>query len=281
MKKKRSTSNFIRETCIAGPVIDVTVKFSNRGPRSTRASKSNPSREAVIKYNTRTAEKKLARLLNANFYPGDFHCTLTYEGIEPEIAEAKKELENFIRRMKREYKKQGLEFKWIAVTEFHHKRIHHHIVMSYIDERVIARQWRRGHVNFKGLGRNRNYRKLAEYLVKETSKTMSEPGSEIKKRWSASRNLVRPIIKREIVNPSALHETPKALKGYDIDMESVHKYQHPFTGIEHLEYMMCSTDPVPRIKTWRKGEIVKRDETYRRSLEVQIDMESLDGWDFI
>lgn len=235
----------------------------------------------MIKYNARTAAKKLARLLNANFYPGDWHCTLTYEGKEPETAEAKKELENFIRRMKREYEKQGLEFKWIAVTEFHHKRIHHHIVMSYIDERVIARQWKRGHVNFKGLGRNRNYRKLAEYLVKETSKTMSEPGSEIRKRWSASRNLVRPIIKRETVNPSVLYETPKALKGYEIDMESVHKYQHPFTGIEHLEYMMCSTDPVPRIKTWRKGNIVRRDETYRRSLEVQIDMGSLDGWDFI
>ena len=226
-------------------------------PKQERAAKSNPSREAVVKYNSKTAEKKLSRLLNANFYPGDWHCTLTYEGIEPEIGEAKKELENFIRRMKREYEKQGLELKWIAVTEFHHKRIHHHIVMSYIDERVIARQWKRGHVNFKGLDRKRNYRKRA------------------------SRNLVRPIIKREIVNPSALYETPKALKGYEIDQESVHKYQHPFTGIEHLEYMMCSTDPVPRIKTWRKGNVVKRDETYRRSLEVQIEMDSLDEWGFI
>ena len=107
------------------------------------------------------------------------------------------------------------------------------------------------------------------------------PGSEVKKRWSASRNLTRPVIKREIVDPRALYETPKALKGYEIDQESVHKYEHPFTGIEHLEYSMYSTDPVPRLKTWRKGDVVKRDETYRRAAEVQIDMESLDGVDFI
>lgn len=281
MKKRRQQSNFIRETCIAGAVIDVTVKFSNRIQGATRSARSNPSREAVVKYNARTAAKKLARLINANFFPGDYHCTLTYEGKEPRYDEAKRELDNFLRRMKREYEKLGLTLKYIAVTEFHNHRIHHHVVMSNIDAEVIERQWKRGYVRFSKLDRSRNYRKLAEYLVKETSRTMREPGSEVKKRWSASRNLIRPIIKREIVDPRVLHETPKALKGYEIDQESVHKFEHPFTGIEHLEYMMCSTDPVPRIKTWRKGNVVKRDETYRRATEIQIDMESLDGWDYI
>ena len=274
-------SNFIKETCVAGAVIDVVVKYSQKVMRSERASRHAPTREAVVKHNKVVAERKLARLLNANFFPGDWHCTLTYTGDEPSVTDAKKTLENFIRRMKREYEKQDLEFKWVAVTEFHHHRIHHHIVMSYIDAKVIERQWKRGHVNFKCLDRSRNYRKLAAYLVKETDKTMKIPGSEIRKHWSSSRNLTRPIVKREIVEPRALYETPKPLKGYEIDEDSVRKYTHPFTGIDHLEYMMCSTDPVPRIRTWRKGKVVKRDETFRRSQEIQIDMSSLDGWDFV
>ena len=281
MKKRRQNANFIREICIAGAVIDVVIKFSCRVQKTTRASKNNPSREAVVNYNQRTAERKLARLLNANFVPGDWHCTLTYAGIEPMMPEAKKELDNFIRRMKREYKKADREFRWVAVTEYHHHRIHHHVVMSYIDAEVIAKQWRGGHVRFTALDRTRNYTKLARYLVKETSNTMKLSGSEVKKRWSASRNLVRPVIKREIVEPSVLYETPKALKGYEIDQETVHKYEHPFTGIEHLEYSMHSTDPVPRLKTWRKGKVVEREETYRRATEIQIDMSSLDGIDFV
>ena len=271
----------IREICIAGAVIDVIVKSNASSAAKTRQPKCNPTREAVIKNNDRIAERNLARLLNANFYPGDWHVTLTYAGDEPSQAAAKKIIKNFKKRMKREYEKLGLEFRWIEVTEFKNHRIHHHMVVSYIDLQIIKRQWPYGTVRVTSLNRSRNYRKLAEYLVKETSKTMREPGNETKKRWSASRNLVRPVVKREIVTVRKLFESPKSFKGYEIDQGSVHRYEHPFTGLEHLEYMMLSTDPVPRLKTWRKGKIVDRDETYKRATQIQIDIGSLEGWSFI
>jgi hypothetical protein len=107
---------------------------------------------------------------------------------------------------------------------------------------------------------------------------MREQGNETKRRWSASRNLTRPIVKREVVTAKALYENPKAFKGYQIDEESIRRFEHPFTGIEHLEYMQISTDPVPRIRTWRKGKTVERMETFRRASEIQINMESLDEW---
>lgn len=273
--KEKIGSKFIRETCIAGPVIDITYKYSARAPRRERGANRNPSREAVVKNNDRLAVKKLTRLMNANFYPGDYHCTLTY-AVAPDSAAAKKEIENFKRRMKREYAKQGREFRWIEVTEQENHRIHHHMLMSYIDQDIITKQWRRGRVRFTPLDRSRNYKKLAEYFVKETTKTMRKPGADTKQRWSASRNLTRPIIKREIIEPRAMYETPRALKGYEIIMDSINRYEHPFTGIEHLEYMMISTDPVPRLKTWQKGDIIKRDETYRRASEVQISWDALD-----
>lgn len=277
--KDKIGSKFIREICIAGAVIDVTMKYSARAPRKQRGENRNPSREAVMKNNDRLAIKKLTRLMNANFYPGDLHITLTYSGEAPSAADAKKEAENFRRRMKREYEKQGKEFRWIEVTEYHNHRIHHHMAVSYIDQEIIAKQWKAGHVRSVTLDRSRNYRKLAEYFLKETTKTMREPGGETKQRWSASRNLVRPIIKREMIEPKAMYEKPRALKGYEIITGSVNQFTHPFTGIEHLEYMMMSKDPVPRIKTWRKGSVVKRDETYKRAKQIQISWDYFDGVD--
>ena len=279
--KDKIGSKFIREICIAGAVIDVTMKYSARAPRKPRGENRNPSRAAVIKNNDRIAAKKLTRLMNANFYPGDLHITLTYAGEEPSPEEAKKQAENFRRRMKREYEKQGKEFRWIEVTEYHNHRIHHHMVVSYISPETIAKQWRAGHVRSVTLDRSRNYKKLAEYFLKETTKTMREPGGETKQRWSASRNLVRPIIKREMIEPKAMFEKPRALKGYEIIADSVNQFTHPFTGIDHLEYMMTSTDPVPRIKTWRNGNVVKRDETYRRAEQIQIRWDYFEGVELV
>lgn len=279
--KKKTAPNFIREICVAGPVIDVTLKYSKTTGHGQRAARCNPTREAVLKNNDRIAVKDLSRLMNANFHPGDWHATLTYEGDAPSVEEAKNELKNCIRRLAREYRRAGREFKYIAVTEYNNHRIHHHIVLSYIDAEVIERQWKRGHVRFSVLDRSRNYRKLAEYFVKETTKTMRQSGSEIKRRWAASRNLIRPIVKREVVQAKTLYEQPKAFKGYEIDQDTVRRYEHPFTGIEHLEYMMLSSDPVPRIKCWRKGTVIERQETFRRASEIQIDMESLEGWYFV
>ena len=273
-------NKFVREICVAGATILTQLKYSI-APATERAPKSNPSRAAVIAYNDRLAVRNLTMLMNANFVPGDWHVTYTYAGDVPSQKEAKKEIANFKRRMTREFKKQGKEFRWIEVTEYQNHRIHHHMVMSYIDSSIIENQWANGHVRFTALDRSRNYAKLAKYFVKETSKTMREPGNETKRRWSASRNLIRPIVKREIVSAKALYENPKPLKGYQIDEDTMQRYEHPFTGMEHLEYMMVSTDPVPRIRTWRKGKVVDRGETYKRAAEIQIDMSMLDSWYYL
>ena len=268
-------SKIVRETWIAGAVISVMLKSKFGSNTGTRQPKHNPTSAAVMKNNDRIALRKLAALLNMNFYPGDYHTTLTYAADAPDQQAAKKELNNFIRRMKREYEKLGKEFYWVAVTEYENKRIHHHIVMSYIDHSIIQKQWTKGKIWTSSLDRTRNYTELAEYLIKETQRTFRKPENATKKRWSGSRNLKRAIVRRELVEARQLFEDPKPLKGYQIDADSIHRYEHPFTGLEHLEYQMTSTDPVPRLKTWRKGSIVDRQETYRRATEIQVDMFSL------
>ena len=233
------------------------------------------------------ALKNLTRLININFYPGDLHTTLTYaKELSPE--EANSELEKWIKRMRREYKKLNKEFYYIAVTEFKNKRIHHHVVMNYIDFQVINRQWKMGRIRCTPLDKTRNYRVLAEYLIKETQKTFREPENATKRRWKPSRNLKRPVVKREWISISQLFQNLddiKPLKGYEIDRDTLRKYTNPVTGLEHIEYQMVSNEAVPRLSTWRKGKKIKRNETYIKMDEIrQMDMELEDHaamWDVL
>lgn len=266
----------IRETCISGAVIDRCVKASfPHGGR--RRQKQKPTSEAVKKNNDRLAEKKLTRLINANFYPGDLHVTLTY-AVPVDPQEAEHQLGVWIRRIRRQFKKKGIEFKYVAVTEYKNHRIHHHVVMNYIDLNIIDMLWTQGRVRCTTLDQSRNYKALAEYLIKETQKTFREPGNAIKRRWKSSRNLIRPVIKREWVSVRELWKDPKPIKGYQIDPDSIRRYQNPITGIEHLEYDMIATDPQPRLKTWRKGKAVKKQETYLR-MELIRQMDIAQGED--
>ena len=276
----------IRETCIAGAVIDRCIKASfPRGGK--RKKKEKVTSDAVKKNNDMLALKNLTRLINLNFYPGDLHTTLTYaEELSPE--EANSELEKWIKRMRREYKKLDKEFYYIAVTEFKNKRIHHHVVMNYIDFQVINRQWKMGRIRCTPLDKTRNYRVLAEYLIKETQKTFREPENATKRRWKPSRNLKRPVVKREWVSISQLFQNfddIKPLQGYEIDRDTLRKYTNPVTKLDHLEYQMVSNEAVPRLSVWRKGKKVNRNETYRKMDEMrQMDMELEDHaavWDVL
>lgn len=276
----------IRETCIAGAVIDRCIKASfPRGGK--RKKKEKVTSDAVKKNNDMLALKNLTRLINLNFYPGDLHTTLTYaKELSPE--EANNELEKWIKRMRREYKKLDKEFYYIAVTEFKNKRIHHHVVMNYIDFQVINRQWKMGRIRCTPLDKTRNYRVLAEYLIKETQKTFREPENATKRRWKPSRNLKRPVVKREWVSISQLFQNLddiKPLKGYEIDRDTLRKYTNPVTKLEHLEYQMVSNEAVPRLSVWRKGKKINRNETYRKMDEMrQMDMELEDYaaiWDVL
>ncbi len=258
----------VRETCVAGAVIDQTIKGSYKH-YGRRKPNTNPTPEAVMKNNMRIAVKNLARKINANFYPGDYHLTLTYKGDEPTRQVAERELRNFLNRMKREFRKQEKELRYISVTEYKNHRIHHHVVMNYIDLPIIQRQWKRGMVRFTPFDTERDYTKLADYLIKETDKTFRDPANAVKQRYSCSRNLVTPIVKREWVSVKQLKDDPKPIKGYEIIEESIRRYEHPYTQLEHLEFRMIATDSVPRIRTWRKGKVATKGETYKRAMAIK------------
>lgn len=265
-----------RETIVAGRTIIQSLRASTRiktKKGEKRAPKSNPTPEAVRKVNLRNAVKHLTAILNHNFRVNDYHLTLTYSGIEPTKEEAKKNLQNFMKAVKRYCKKNGTEWKWVAVTEYENHRIHHHVVCSGIEPEVIKNKWSKGFVNFKMLEADGNYYRLAEYLIKETEKTFRLPDSVNKKRYSASGNVIRPEIKKELVSERLLQADPEPLKGYYIDQDTINRYEHVILGVECMEYIQVSLDEEPRLTKWRRGKKTKFEKHYKEIWPEQMTME--------
>ncbi len=144
--------------------------------------------------NDKNARKKFIRLVNANFGKNDLLITLTYEDrYLPTLKQAKKDVQNYIRRLKTYRKKHGLpELKYIYVLEYvdeaeQHQskkiRVHHHILINQMDRDAAEDIWKRGRVEARRLQPDDfGLEGIARYLLKNPKG----------KRWYRSRKLVEP-----------------------------------------------------------------------------------------
>ena len=252
-----------KDISIAGRSIMVTLHGSSGNHTRTRAMKRNVTREQVRKNNDRLALRNLTLLLNSNFEDNEgAHFTLTYKDA-PDPAEAKRMLENFLRRMKRALP----DLKYVGVTEYTNVRIHHHIVMNTTDVKLVEKVWGRGRVRATILDSCGDYTDLAEYLIKETSKTFRDPDSPSQHRWSASRNLEKPATKRMETTPAEILDDPQPIPGYYIPEDRIRRFEHPVTGLETVEYLMIAINQPRRFKTWPKGKKISGKEYYEVDIE--------------
>ena len=262
-----------RETIYAGKTKIISLRAATRikGVKGEKRSpKINPTPEAVAKNNLRYAIKDLTAKLNHNFAGGDYHLTLTYRD-EPDQAEAKRRLNNFLRNVRNACAKKETTFRRVAVTEYENKRIHHHIVCTGIDAGILHRYWPHGWINIKHLDDSGNYARLAEYLVKETEKTFRKEGGVFKRRYSASRNIVTPEARIEEVSERVLERDIEPTKGYYIDQDSVKRYDHAVLGVECVEYIEIQLSDHKSRKRGRKGKLKDAfDILWPRQLELEV-----------
>lgn len=204
-----------RKKIWAGDVYEVEEFYSPRtvGKKYERELRGNLTSEEQQKRNLEVARKKLTRTINANFGAKDYFLTLTYDGtVEPE--EAKKKIANFFRRLKRWRLKNDMEeLKYISVLETK-GRCHHHVILNGIPGmslkeawEIIFNLWGEGYIFLKNLKKSQQDTRLASYITKENIKKNA-------KRWSQSRNLIKPKIKIEEVSESKRHRALKVPKNY-------------------------------------------------------------------
>lgn len=271
---KLSSMKVVRETCVAGKVIDVTVRVSSGNHRNPRAKRMCITRETVQKNNDRIAAKRLARLLNAYCDSSWFHDTLTYAQ-EVSVELGMKIFIRFLARLRRKMKKAGMELMWIAAPEFK-KRLHHHFITNAPVE-MVREAWTEGLVLPRPMDEGPNYQRLAEYIIKETVTTFREENCPFKTRYSHSRNMKQPVPMVEQVSTRQLFEDPQPRKDYYLVKDSIRRFEHPVTGLEHLEYVMIAETEVPRIKKYYKGKPA-REIDYGRYINYEEEQLDLEDW---
>ncbi|MDR2833259.1 MAG: hypothetical protein LBV67_06060 [Streptococcaceae bacterium] len=198
------------------------VNLFNRNDFQDMAVKEPRKKQKVTQPKNQTFnDKKSANyfyLLAQQFKQGDFHITLTYNALFlPETPElAKKELDNFFRRLKSRLQKKNVPLKFLAVTEYklddegnYTQRIHHHVLIKreatnkakdngVTLEDILAcwmkgTRWKKKSMGIvetdiiQVLDETQGIEDLVKYLTKGNR---HKKGQRI---WTASRNLERPM----------------------------------------------------------------------------------------
>mgnify|MGYP006981586586 FL=1 len=120
-----------RKKTISKNMIEVLDYHTSRTYRKNgkRVKKKNITPEAQKKQNEKQAEAMLRMLIDNNFTTNDCYITITYKEQPATWEDAKKDIQNFIRRLKRKYKKLGKELKYIYIAEGK-TRIHFHMIIN-------------------------------------------------------------------------------------------------------------------------------------------------------
>lgn len=195
----RTTTTLAGDTLVA----EIYPAWGRKKKTEAKRARHNLTPERIQKYNEQRARFRLELLLDTNFTADDLNMTLTYTDA-PTEAEARKDVKNYIARLKRERKKRGLpEMKYVYALEDERdgrkKQLHCHLVMSGgIDRKDAEKIWRkgsaaRGFANCDQLQPDKEgLRKLAFYIYDQNRGKEATKG---KHHYSCSKNLTEPKVR--------------------------------------------------------------------------------------
>lgn len=246
-----------KKTIVAGPVVKECI-YPAPHPRDSfgvRSGKKAMSSEAQVRMNLKYAYQKLELLMYANFSIRDIYVTFTYdaEHLPRNMAEARKIMQAFWKRLRKARKKNGQELFYIYVTEHKHGdgRWHHHALINATgdDYDMIRNLWGQGSVNFKQLriDRDKNFEMLSRYLCKEQRDKVGQ------RLWSGSRNLRKPEVECFRVPNDTLISIPKSAQ---LTLEDTGDISTAYGHYRYIKYLAAGWEttigPRPRAKHRRK-----------------------------
>lgn len=234
---------YIMSITNAGRTVEIskyyTLRYKSKG--ATRKGWINPTTEKQEEINTRHAATKLRLRINANFGEGDYHMVTDYTRYNKPASkeEMRKDADECLKLMRKEYKKLGKELKYIHVMEIGTKGArHHHWVINNIDPKILQKCWKKGRIHLDPLDDSGQYRDLANYLIKQTSKCKELQS----KRWNSSRNLIIPEPTKIVINEREWFRSeaviPKEYRDYYIEKNSVQKGISDETGLGYFRYTL-------------------------------------------
>lgn len=192
---QKGVSHYRMRIIRSGPMVELELYPVWDTRNRQRAPKRKESRTEQINLNHKRTRLKITRLINQNFTAEDLAVHLTYKDIPPSPEQARKDVTNYIRRLKAWRQKHGLdELRYLYVIEYgaldqmgNPKRIHIHMLVSGMDRDEAERIWKRGRANSHRLQPDDyNLEGIARYICK-----LPAGG----RQWAASRNLKPPEVR--------------------------------------------------------------------------------------
>ena len=190
----------ILSTMRAGRVVRQSL-YSPRDPNpNTRRRAISISKEDRKVANLKTSYEKLLMLLCANFSPGDWWVTFTYDDdhLPADRAAALPYLRKFM-RWYRKYRKDNKDpLKYVYCTQLTTRaggiRLHHHMIMQWEDDADAEKfrsLWIWGKIVYaRKLDSYEEILDKAHYMCREPRELgICVPGEQM---WTASRGLIRP-----------------------------------------------------------------------------------------
>lgn len=256
---------YVQKRYFAGATVDTyklhTPKCTSKNKK--RAKKEKPTSEIVEQMNELLAHDKYIRKMNANFTFDDLHIILTFEKLKrPPYSKMQKIFKEIITKARKEYRKNGLELKWMVsygylpkdgieeyqndMDKFEHKETapHFHLVVNYIDIRIWTKIWSKyGRAMIFPLDKKSEFSQLAKYMIGHAKNNFREKNSPVKQRYSCSRNLINPPPKKKTVKADSWREEPIPLKGYYIDRDSIRQGVSEVTGYPYQFCRMIKINP--------------------------------------
>lgn len=260
---------YVEKKIYTGKVLEIEKFYdfrNNRGIGERRMPKVILTPEAKAELNERQAEKKLRRLMNTNFTNDCWYLTLNIikekneEYATPK--EMKKLLEDFQRKCRSFWKKQGDELKYVSVMAIGSRSARHfHLVLSPCSgfeykemRRELQRIWdsvymkkgkvTKSYIHLENLYGD-NYGDLAAYFIKQTKTTRATIGQKIGNYWNSSKNLKKPIVKRRVIeNRRAFRQDIRVPKGYYIDEKYTDRGigSAEYGGYEYCRYVLIKME---------------------------------------
>lgn len=231
---------YLRKTYTFPEAIEVEEYHRGRygAPGMRRKKKTFATPEQIARRNQYNKMVRCRRKLRQHFRKNDLFVTLTYRREErPEdMKAAKKDFAEFIRKVRKKFRKAGAELKWICNIENGTKGAWHvHLVINRIQDIgiIIAEAWTHGIVDMRLI--DGDMAKLAPYITKEpcTEKRLKESS------YSSSRNLPIPEPKvKEILRPKIWKGDIKIPRGYYLDRDSVCEGINPVTQHPYRLYTL-------------------------------------------
>lgn len=158
--------------------------------------------------NERRAQDYFKWLIHKNYTKDDFALTLTFdqENLPKDKAEYEKAIRNYTSRVKRFYRKRGIEPKIVTVrVRDDEVRSHFHLFISGgVDRDAVCELWGKGFANGKKLQFNEcGVIDLSRYISGQKNGKNGKPiRKKGERRWSCTRNVEKPVERTNVTRYS-------------------------------------------------------------------------------